>query len=59
MLFQKHTIQHLEEYVQSTIPSHASTLEVDLQHLDTQLAELKNTNLNLHGKVNNSRNLVD
>ena len=32
-------------------------MEGDLQHLDTKLIELKNTIVNLHGEVNNSRNL--
>ena len=57
--FQKHTFQQLEEYVFSTIPSLDSTMEGDLQNLDTQLNELKNTNVNLRGKVNNLRILID
>ena len=34
-------------------------MEVDLQNFDTQLTELKNTNLNLRGKVNNSQIMID
>ena len=34
-------------------------MEGDLQHLDTQLTELKNTSVNICGKVKNTRNLID
>ena len=57
--FHKHTIQQLEGYVQSKIPSLASTMVDGLQRFDTQLTELKINKVNLCGKVNNLRNLID
>ena len=58
-MIHRYTFQHLKEYVQFTILSLAVIVEGDIHYLYTQLDRLKNANINLRGKVNNSRNLLD